>query len=130
MDKVQLMIVLTNVGNIQFEAQSRGSWFNINSNPYFTSPGSNVTLDETSWVPVRSSAGHDFIVTAVNPYIGYPRIEIHDNRTGREQFRRYSVGESCGYDRLVDGLRFSGWREGDDDRNDQKLLRLRIELDK
>ena len=126
----QLQIVLTKVGNIQFEALNRGNWFNINSNPYFTSPRSNVTLDETVWVPLRSSAGHDFIVTAVNPYIGYPRIEIHDNKTGREDFHRFSVGESFKFNTLVDGLRLSGWREGDDDRNDQKLLRLRIELDK
>jgi hypothetical protein len=79
---------------------------------------------------MRSSAGHSFVVTAVNPYIGYPRIEIHDNKTGREDFHRFSVGESFKFNTLVDGLRLSGWREGDDERNDYKLLRLRIELDK
>lgn len=130
MYKARLDIVLTDVGDLRFDALTRGNWFDVRTDGSFNSPGSSDTLDETASVPMRSSAGHSFYVEAVNPYIGYPRIMVLDHKTERTQFLRFKVGESFQFDNIVDGLRLSGWREGDDDSCDSKRLFLRIELAK
>jgi hypothetical protein len=128
MDTVQLTFVLTNIkGDLRLEAETRGNWFDLKSHSTFNSHTGDVSFDETIEVPIRSNQGHDFTVTGVNPGIGWPRIEIRNNKTGQEKFYRLKVGESVGFDNMVDGLRLSGWRDADDDRNDFKCLRVRIE---